>query len=107
PAMQHGCERLALVLIGTLVDDSLHRAVSFINRPRPRIQNGKAQPVEHNVGEVALLDAARHEPTAIALGRTPFELARTAIIAVTTAERNSLYAPVNHRFRPRGKRAGK
>jgi hypothetical protein len=106
-AMENGDQSLALRGVGALVDDRLHLAVALVNRTRPRVEQGDAQPVQCYVAEMPLLDPHDLEAAAVAVGRQGFELARTAVVAVAAAELDALDVPVDHgpgpssRSRPR------
>ncbi len=95
-SVEHGDERLALLFVSAFIDDRLHRAVALVDRTGPRIQMGEAEAVERDAAKVTALDPTDLEASAIALAGSSLELAGTAVIAVAAAERDRLYAPVDH-----------
>jgi hypothetical protein len=95
-AVEYSRERLPLLLGSVLVNDRLHRAVAFVDRPGPRIQEGVAQAIERDATEVAPLNPTHLETMAIPIARASFELAGTAIIAIAITEGDRLYAPIDH-----------
>src|SRR5215471_14082214 len=96
-AIQHGQQRLALPLVGTLIDNGLQCAIAFEDRSRPRIEECKTQAIESDVAKMPAIDAADFEAAAIAVCRKTFELARAAVIAIAASEQNAIDAPVDHR----------
>jgi hypothetical protein len=85
-----------LLVVGALVDDGLTLAVTFIDRPGPRVEESCTQTVEHDVSKVATIDAHGSETTTISVSRTRgLELAGTGVVAVAVADFDSFDAPVN------------
>ncbi len=98
--MDHGRQRLTLLLVSALVDNRLHRTVAFEHRPRPSVEEAVAKAIKRDAAEVATFDPAHLEASAIAVAGAALELARAAVIAVAVAERDSLYAPIDHGLEP-------
>ena len=95
-AMEDGDESLALRGVRTLVDDRLHLALALEDRAWPGIEQRGAEPVQGHVAEMALVDSHDLEAAAVAMGRSGFELARAAVVAVAVAELDAFHVPVDH-----------
>ncbi|MCH7572076.1 MAG: hypothetical protein IH891_04105, partial [Planctomycetes bacterium] len=68
-AVQDLDQGLALVLVGTLVDDELLAVVALVDRARPGEGAGPAQSVEAGSPEMAFIDPHAQQRPAAAVGR--------------------------------------
>src|SRR5581483_8078082 len=69
-------DRVALLLVGPLVDEDHALAVAVVDRPRPLDDDGEVEVVERRVAESALLDVPRPAALAPSLCRQRVEVAR-------------------------------
>ena len=60
-------QRLALLLVGALVDEGERLAIAFVDRPGPFEDGGDSQAVEPRVAMVALVDLDAGDGVAVAL----------------------------------------
>ena len=70
---------IALVFIGALVDNHLHRAVAFVDRARPACYQSGSQPIKADRTKMPLLDLVTDDRAAIAMSRQGSEFAGAAI----------------------------
>src|SRR5262245_12283992 len=95
-AGEDGAQRLALRLVGPLVDDQQGLAVAFMDRSRPLHHADGLQPVQLHVAEMAFLDGEAADGLAEAVRRRRIELAPAAIGAVAGDQLVGLNNPGNH-----------
>jgi hypothetical protein len=62
--VEDGSKSVSLLAISRLVDDDLTFAIAFVDRPRPGIEEGCAEPIEGHVSKMALINVnGREAPT--------------------------------------------
>src|SRR6185312_11076888 len=95
-AGEDGEQRLALSLVGPLVDDQEGLAAAFMDRSRPLHHGDGLQAVQLHLAEVAFLDGEAADGLAEAVRRQRIELAPAAIGAVAGDQLVGLNIPGNH-----------
>ena len=75
-------QRVALRLVGALIDERERFAIAFVDRARPFEDGGDAQSVEPRVAMMALVDLDPSDGVAMALVGQRIELAIAAIVQV-------------------------
>src|SRR5262245_15625274 len=99
-AVHDGGKSVALLVVRSLIDDGLTLAVPFIDRPRPPIEESRAEAVERDISEVPRLDAHRSKAATVTVrGSRGLELARAGVVAVTIADFDPFDVPVDLRHR--------
>jgi hypothetical protein len=91
-----GSKGASLLVIRSLIDDSLTLAVALINWPRPAVEESCAEAIERDISKVPLIDANGREAATVSVrGTKGLELARTSVVAIAIADLDSFDIPVN------------
>jgi hypothetical protein len=85
-----------LLVVRSLIHDSLTLAVALVNRSRPAIEESCAETTERDVSKMSLIDANGREAATVSVrGTRGLELARTRVVTIAVGDLNPFDVPVD------------